>query len=261
MSRKGIPHSKEHTAKLKAAALRRWRKELPPIPQDIHEMIEGLIGSDAYLSRSSPEGQSAMNVVSKFIEFRDHLASRLSSCGFSPRLDTRPVNGKDYYWVTTDACVNLIPYHERWYGGGPKHLPDDFAVTKSSMLYWYLGDGGLNKHGGATTVRIATYAFSSVSTVRLANSIMSAIGNVAKVYWHDGPVIYMAAQSARDFLEYIGPSPVKCFDYKWDTNEVKTSDADLVKWPLERLIAIDESRAQKRIDRDNNKKLQRSQQG
>lgn len=209
------------------AALHRWYKKLTePITSATHDMLEGLIASDASVFR--PKHQAGFTLTNKFEEFTDYVAEHLTVAGFTVKRTIHKVGNRPYYCIYCNSCVDLIAYHERWYYSGKKQIPQDFIVNPRSMLYWYLGDGNLHRSGNGISVRISTYAFETKSVVRTANILSEQLHYHTAVYMtKDGPHIELSGKAAMAFLRYTGPCPVQCYNYKWNVPVKLEREKDL----------------------------------
>jgi hypothetical protein len=104
-----------------------------------------------------------------------------------------------------------------WYPQRKKIVPNDIDLSPTTCLYWYLGDGGL--HYGKLKfkgLRINTQGFDKEGIVLLSNKLIE-LG--FKNYVESKGVIGLSPISARNFLSYIGESPIFCYKYKWCTDD------------------------------------------
>lgn len=176
-------------------------------------MLDGLIAGDGYMRRGV---QSGLSVTGKYEEWIDHIAARLTEAGMQVRRKNYAANSF-HATVETAAYASLRVFRDRWYPQGKKCLPPDLVIAPDTLLYWYLGDGSLKGRDRSPSIELSTYAFSPSSVVVVARSIQSAAGlSTIRVYLdRRGPWISVATRDVRRFLDYIGPTPVRCYSYKW----------------------------------------------
>jgi len=125
--------------------------------------------------------------------------------------------GAIYYGYKSRSYPELVPIYKRWYPDGKKTVPKDLELTPIMARQWYIGDGGFNdykrKHPG---IVLSTYDFDQQSVEYLVGELcrqgFKAMRRPAS------NTIGLSAHSVQDFLNWIGPCPISCYDYKWDIN-------------------------------------------
>ena len=175
---------------------------------NIKSWIDGLLLSDIHIR---PEGSFSWNV--KHLEFAQFIADKLKC--YDPYLKQQ----KNGMWSgRTRVHPDIKKVREEWYPQGKKIVPVNVAINKESLLAMYIGDGHLHKRTGRIT--IATLAFSEEENKKLANSItelgiptriIPASKNKQEQYY-----LYFNRPSAEILLNFLGMSPIKCYDYKFD---------------------------------------------
>lgn len=91
-----------------------------------------------------------------------------------------------------------------------KKLPSMIQLTPVVCLMWFLGDGSLNRKNRYIT--LSTQGF-SIFEVSLLAKLLNGLGFKVAVYKNKD--IGITKISSMDFLHYIGPCPVACYEYKW----------------------------------------------
>lgn len=170
------------------------------------EILNGLIISDIHIEDGA--FQSRLSFGFKHKEFADHIIDALSFVPWSrPRADkqTGCWHSKSSFF---EECKIL---RDEWYKDNKKIISSSFKVTKTSLLYWYLGDGmKAKKDSGAL---LCSESFSEQENLRLCNLI-----NLEGVPCHVTPsnrIRIKGKNGLNLLLNYIGESPVNCYKYKW----------------------------------------------
>lgn len=194
------------------AAQRRWRRSME-LPTTLLAILDGLVAGDGHLKGIY---QTSYTMTSKYAEWIEHVGGLFQSAGLMVHYYRQPSGNPTF---TTHSYEALTPFRRRWYTRRLKVLPIDMCLEPAALLYWYLGDGGLKTgQGGASySAELSTYAFLPSSVVSVARRIESSLGlNEVRVYLAKaGPFISVSKRDTRAFLDYIGASPVRCYDYKW----------------------------------------------
>jgi len=124
--------------------------------------------------------------------------------------------------------VELKDFHKRWYRKAGKNekyrtgrqrryikiVPEDLKLTPLTCLMWYIGDGCLGKDCDGIT--LCTQGFERNEVGFLVEKL-NGLG--FKASQQRSNVIWISLLSTKDFLDYIGSCPVKCYEYKWEAKE------------------------------------------
>lgn len=97
-----------------------------------------------------------------------------------------------------------------------KIIPKNIEITPVVLLHWYLGDGTLKTNAG---IILCTDAFFKNDNKLLIQKLNN-LGFCASLNSRNR--IFIPNKRVLEFLKYIGPPPVKCFAYKWDTTIEKS---------------------------------------
>lgn len=200
------------------------------------EALEFLVGNllgDGHLSRQSKVSAWYEN-GSKFRSYLEWLSSLFTSYGIEQlgkiyegrgKLPGRDKTYIGFYYASRHYC-ELKELHNKWYRKAKrdekyktgrqrkwiKILPTDLKLTQLVCRQWYLGDGHLGHSSRSSYIEIATGGFGKVAVERLV-AMLKKLGFVAARC--KDKKIYISTKSTKDFLDYIGPCPVKCYEYKW----------------------------------------------
>lgn len=114
------------------------------------------------------------------------------------------------YHYASRSYVELLDLRKKWYPNGKKIVPPDLKLTSITCLQWYIGDGSLKKN---KNIVLATNGF-TVSDVKFLVKKLNEL-NFKSSRQKCENTIYISPQSTKDFLDYIGKCPVKCYERKW----------------------------------------------
>lgn len=119
-----------------------------------------------------------------------------------------------YCYLYNSLCyTELLPLRLKWYPHGKKIVPRDIKLTPITCRQWYIGDGCLDCFGKSPCIFLCTCGF-SISDVEFLKEKLIKLGfkTTRQPYCNR---IHISTKSVWAFLKYIGPCPVKCYQYKW----------------------------------------------
>lgn len=158
---------------------------------------------------------------SKHWEYINYIADILKSFGIkqSGKIQKRRTHGNNTLFPNAfhyHSCsyVELKILYDKWYPNGKKIIPKDIKLTPITLRQWYIGDGGLFiPNRGRKSIILSTYSFS----INGVNLLVEKLNNIGfKVTRRpSNNTIKIWVNSCKDFLNYIGKCPVKCYQYKW----------------------------------------------
>jgi len=90
-----------------------------------------------------------------------------------------------------------------------KVVPEDIDLTPITCRQWFIGDGS-NSYG---SISFSTCGF-LLKDVKLLQLKLKNLGFESSLD-EKNRVVRMNVDSTRNFLHYIGPCPVPCYNYKW----------------------------------------------
>jgi len=155
---------------------------------------------------------------SKYLEYIEYIKNTLDSFGIN-------ITGKIYkkqdkkrgnisYGYTSRAYEELAPIHKQWYPNGKKIVPKNIKLTPLTLRQHYIGDGSLNhKKHNKPYVILSTCGF-TIPDVEWLVKYLFRLGFKA-IRWPSRNIIGISTYSTKDFINYIGECPVKCYQYKW----------------------------------------------
>jgi hypothetical protein len=185
-----------------------------------NEIIDGCLLGDGHITK--PKGKSCQfsYCSSKFehVNFVYKKLKRLMvlGCRNGPiKHRTKDKRTKKYYTSYKIKTQNNIAFYKlriRWYPNNIKIVPSDVKLTPQSILFWYIGDGGIINGKRCQYIKISTHCF-TLTEVEFLKSTLSEFN--PKIYGKKQPVIYIPHNRIQKFLDYIGECPVLCYDCKW----------------------------------------------
>jgi hypothetical protein len=175
------------------------------------EIIEGCLLGDGTVS-SPNSGNPHFIMANKEVELLEHMMDVLPDGMFSNR------SIQDRY-IRSRRFKNLCEFRDQWYDDGHKVLPSDFSITDTKLMYWYLGDGGLERD--APVIR-CNWAEGHVDKLKdemskliSENGIINSNTDVRVYRGNSGIRLYVPKNLRSAFFKTIGPSPVDCYRRRW----------------------------------------------
>ena len=188
------------------------------LSKEARQWLDGELMGDGHLEKISFYS-ARFTYSSKHEEYIKYVSDILKSFNIK---QTGKVN--KYYHKEMDCCtynyesssyVELLSIRKRWYPNGHKIIPKDLKLTPLTCRQWYIGDGGLiHKKKRRPYILLATYGFPISDVKWLVEQLNELRFKVTRQFSDNG--IYISTKSTKQFLDYIGQSPVKCYQYKFN---------------------------------------------
>lgn len=186
-----------------------------------YSVFDGMMLSDGYLEK--PAKNARFKLSCKYEEFARTFQQRSGSFNWaeifcSHIYDKR--TGKTYtsWRLSSNIDERFTVEHKRWYPEGKKIVPKDIILDKSTLLWWYLGDGSLYRKKSRPNYRrivLCTQGFTPEDVDFLKSKLQELIGNDS-IYTEDNQIV-IAKRSLCNFIKIIGTkSPAICYQYKFD---------------------------------------------
>lgn len=185
------------------------------------DFIDGFLLGDGHISKHNCHISWSL----KYQEFSEFIENKLNQ--YLPKSsrrfvkDARFKNGGSFSTRGNTKChPDFKQQRARWYPQGKKNVPKDVSLSPESVLIWYLGDGSAKKY----SVTLCTNGFTQ-ECVRFLIKRLSLIGIPSKMLLNNQqPIIVISSSVTKLFFDYIGwESPVRCYDYKFDTYQHRDS--------------------------------------
>lgn len=186
---------------------------------NLNEILDGLLIGDSFLQNRSrtPRGRPYFGHNCVEPEFVGYVVSTLSSLG----LEFGPTHQKPNGYgtgMTTQVYSHVSdllrdPW-KRWYPEGQKILPVDLVLTPIIARLWYCGDGGLDSDKGyLRQLCFSAHSFPLEDRERLSGMLRESGFRSRNT---KRGLICISKKSIPSFLDWLGPSPTACYQYKWD---------------------------------------------
>ena len=207
-----------------------WTSNNEPIYLSQHqlEIIEGALLGDGNLSIHKNSINANFSYLSKskeHVEFvcNDLLDFALKSHNiiYTEFLDKRTNKIYGRYDYKSIANITFTELYNKWYKDKKKIIPSDLILTPLNILIWYLGDGELVK----SNTRIKDEIFlctDSFTKEDICNILLPQLASFSPTITEHAKGQYrirIPRIKVESFLNFIGPCPVKDYQYKWEIHE------------------------------------------
>jgi len=187
------------------------------LSQKTIEWINGELLGDGCLQSRSP-WSARFTYSSKHKEYIEYIRDTLKYFGIKQagkiyKIYHKERNYYDYRYESR-CYIELLSIRKQWYPKGKKIVPKDIKLTPITCRQWYIGDGYLiyqKKH--KTRIRLATCGFLISNVNYLIRKLKELDFKIARQPHSN--IIGISSYSTKNFLDYIGRCPVKCYQYKW----------------------------------------------
>jgi len=188
------------------------------LSQKAKQWIDGeLLGDGCLYSQS--EYSARFRYSSKYFEYIQYISDILKSFGikqlgkinkyYHKEMDCYSYNYSSLYYK------ELLAIKKRWYPKGNKIISMDIELTPLTLRQWYIGDGCLG-HPKNRNPSIVLYTCGFlIKDVEWLKKQLNKLGFKSTRRNCDNS-IHISTHSTKDFLDYIGKCPVKCYQYKWN---------------------------------------------
>jgi len=191
------------------------------VSPELLTILSGELLGDGYVQMGDRSHSARYHHTSKYEEYLIWLSGIFADLGLEQvgkinRYDGVK-RGKPYtsYNYTSRFYPELVPIRQRFYPKGKKIVPKNLILTPIMARQWYIGDGSLhNQARGRPCIDFSTCDFDKASIDYLLEELRNKGFKVS--HWPVSNRIGMSAYSTRDFLDYIGPCPIDCYQYKWN---------------------------------------------
>ena len=187
------------------------------LSQEAIEWINGELLGDGSLHKTSP--YSALFVYgSKHLEYIEYVRDILKSFGIEQTgriyKHKNKKNGAISYSYNSHSYPELMIIYRQWYPNNKKIIPRDIKITPLVLRQHYIGDGSLtHSKKQKPYIKLSTNGF-RISDVEWLIRELNKLGFKANRQRNNN-VIRIFNRFTRDFIEYIGECPTKCYQYKW----------------------------------------------
>lgn len=186
------------------------------LSQEAIEWINGELLGDGCLQSQSIYS-AYFNYASKYQEYILYIKDTLKSFGIKQTGKIRTEKKWECYCY--HCCflyyAELYPMYKQWYPNKKKIVPRNIELTPLTCRQWYIGDGSLGyEKNGKAHIALYTTGF-TISDVEWLVKQLNNLGFKAKRHPSINS-IGISVHSTKDFIDYIGKCPVKCYQYKFE---------------------------------------------
>lgn len=181
------------------------------------EWINGELLGDGCL-RSQSKYSANITYTSKYPEYLKYVRDTLNSFGIEQAGKIVEEYSKNFdcytYHYNSRCYAELYSIYKQWYPEGKKIIPRDIEITPLTLRQHYIGDGTLRHQENRNPfIKLCTYGFPIID-VKYFLKKLTKLGIKATINARNA--IRISSCSTKDFLDYIGECPVKCYKYKWE---------------------------------------------
>lgn len=182
------------------------------------EWLNGEMLGDGHLELCSLYS-ARFSYISKYLEYIIYVSDTLNSFGIKQSGEIIKKINKKYknisYQYRSLYYSELFQLRERWYPKSKKIMPKDVKLIPLTCRQWYIGDGSLKYQINDKRPRIILYTcgFMILDVEWLIKQLKNLEFKVTRQSSNN--IIHISVYSTKDFLDYIGKCPVKCYQYKW----------------------------------------------
>lgn len=188
-----------------------------------YSVFDGMMLSDGHLQKGKRSRNARFRLSCKHAEFANTFKMHAGNFNWSD-ISIRNVfdkrTNKTHISCRLDSKVDerLTEQHSRWYPNGKKIVPRDISLDRSTLMWWYLGDGFLTRKKSRPNYRrigLATEGFTDDDIEFLRSKLIELLGDDS--IYIEGREIMIAKKALCNFIKIVGlKSPVSCYQYKFD---------------------------------------------
>lgn len=181
------------------------------------EWINGELLGDGCLTSESIYSAN-FRYTSKYPEYAQYVSDTLKSFGIEQSGNIikyyNKIQKSYCYKYNSHSYKELMPTYEQWYPKKKKIIPKDIELTPLTLRQHYIGDGSLIHQNRNTRIILCTCGFSILNV----NWLIQKLNNLGFKAMRQPSLntIHISTYSVKNFLNYIGKCPVKCYEYKWE---------------------------------------------
>ena len=184
------------------------------LSNEAFEWINGeLLGDGSLACRASRTARFVYS--SKHFEYINYVSDTLAQFGI---MQCGKIHReRNCYHYTSLTYTDLFDVWIAWYVYGSKQVPKDLELTPIVCRQWYIGDGSLRTRHSGQSIFLYTMTF-PVCDVKWLIEQLKSKGFLTTRHPSTNS-IHISAVSTKEFLNYIGSCPVKCYKYKWKVSD------------------------------------------
>jgi hypothetical protein len=199
------------------------------LSQEMIEWISGeLLGDGCFQSSSSCSARFTYG--SKYLEYIEYIKNTLELIKIKGRIHRQYHKRFDCYTYHYSSLnyIELLPLYKKWYPEGKKIIPRDIKLTPLTLRQWFIGDG--TYYFTARRKRhlwLCSQGFTRLDVDWLVERLITlGFKSIRRLCSNR---IRISSYSIKSFLNYVGPCPVQCYEYKWDCKNKGGDEFDKTK--------------------------------
>jgi len=182
------------------------------------EWINGELLGDGCLQASS-NYSAVFKYGSKYLEYARYVSDTLQSFGIKQSGKINKRHNKKYDSYSYEYCSlsykELFDLYRKWYPKDKKIVLKDIKLTSLTCRQWLIGDGSLTHQKGTRPyIRLCTTGFIASDVKWLVEKLKRMSFKTTRQPANN--IINISTHSTKEFLDYIGSSPTKCYQYKFE---------------------------------------------
>lgn len=198
---------------------------------DLKSIIDGCVLGDAHLFMAKASKNASFNYRTSSEEhiifvhnyFKDFCTENYLKHKTNYVYDKRTKKTYINYFFRTRHLPLFTDVYNRFYINKKKIVPKDIKITKELLLFWYIGDGELNKRNGSIFLHTNSFTYDDVLYLcDLLFEFDAKPVNKTKTQY----MIKIKRKNVKKFLSYIGDSPFDEYRHKWKTVEYKNKNIE-----------------------------------
>ncbi len=181
------------------------------LSEELKEIIYGNLLGDGCVRKGKSEIRGQYSHVDKNLEYILWLKKLLSENGVETYHNQTKGKSKCFYLQTNTYNV-FSDFRKLFYVDGKRIVPKQTKLTPIIFRQWFISDGSIATSSSA--LNIAKSPFNET----LMKEIRDILGDGCTYHFEEKRgcgKFYIPARYSNDFYNYIGKSPVACYDYKW----------------------------------------------
>ena len=144
--------------------------------------------------------------------FKEFCSDNYSNIKRSEHYDIRTKKTYVNFYFKTKSLSIFTEEYNRFYKNKIKIVPNDLIINKYVLLFWYIGDGELERKNGFVKLHTNSFTESEVDWLCSKLKFLNA-KKLKKSNNHF--LVTIPRNKVKNFLSYIGNCPIDDYKHKW----------------------------------------------
>lgn len=183
---------------------------------ELLDLLEGELLGDGCVSMNGNRS-ACYHHSSKYEEYLVWLSAQFANLGLEQagKIYSCVAKWGTVFHYASKSYPELASIRQRWYPEGKKIIPRDLELTPLRVRQWFLGDSHLaHPSGRRPHIEFTTNGFDVDSVEYLVEELRGQGFKATRRPANN--TIGLSVYSVKDFLSWIGPCPISCYQYKWE---------------------------------------------